>query len=203
MAAPHWASTHPHARASPAAMSFARSTRWLAVRLALAVVLALLTAPAIAAAQATSWLYVGGGAGVVETEDKETRSALQVDTGLGTSAEHPLVVGGIFRVQGYFGAGADVGVAARIVTRGFAIGGFGAGIDAGVYQRWWGSESTGFTGNLVLGAPWGITLLGGASVGSGDQRIYFASLGIDLARLTVHRHTGLDWFANPSRSPGE
>jgi hypothetical protein len=189
-------------------MSFARFTRWLAVRLGPALVLASITAPSIAAAQATSWLYVGGGAGVVENgsaeqDDKETHSSLSLDTGLGTSAEHPLVVGGIFRVQGYFGAGADLGVAARIVTRGFAIGGFGAGIDAGVYQRWWGTESTGFNGNLVLGAPWGITLLGGASIGSGDQRIYFASLGIDLARLTVHRHSGLDWFANPMRSPGE
>jgi hypothetical protein len=159
-------------------------------------------APA-AAAQATSWLYVGGGAGVVEQEERETRSTVQLDTGLGTSAAHPLVVGGLFRVQSYLGAGADLGVAARLVTRGFAIGGFGGGIDAGVYQRWWGTESTGFAGNLVLGAPWGITLLGGASVGSGDQRVYFASLGIDLARLTVHRHTGLDWFANPMRSPGD
>jgi hypothetical protein len=188
-------------------MSYARFARWLAVRLGPALVLALLTVPSSAAAQATSWLYVGGGAGILETgavePEKETRSALSLDTGLGTSAEHPVVVGGIFRVQAYFGAGADLGVAARIVTRGFAIGGFGAGIDAGVYQRWWGTESTGFTGNLVLGAPWGITLLGGASVGSEDQRIYFASLGIDLARLTVHRHSGLDWFANPMRSPGE
>jgi len=184
-------------------MSFARFTRWLAGCWGPALVLALLAVPSTAAAQATSWLYVGGGAGVIEQETKETRSTLSLDTGLGTSAEHPVVVGGIFRVQGYFGAGADLGVAARIVTRGFAIGGFGAGIDAGVYQRWWGAESTGFTGNLVLGAPWGITLLGGASVGSGDQRIYFASLGIDLARLTVHRHSGLDWFANPMRSPGE
>jgi hypothetical protein len=154
-----------------------------------------------AAAQATSWLYVGGGAGVVDQGEKETRSALSLDTGMGTSAEHPIVAGGLFRVQGYFGAGADLGLAARLVTRGFARGGFGGGIDAGVYQRWWGAGSTGFTGNLVLGAPWGITLLGGASIGSGDQRIYFASLGIDLARLTVHRHSGLDWFANPMRVP--
>jgi hypothetical protein len=188
-------------------MLFARSPRWLAARLGLTLALAWIAASSTAAAQATSWLYVGGGAGVIEPGeaegDKETKSSLQIDTGLGTSAEHPIVVGGIFRVQGYFGAGADLGVAARIVTRGFALGGFGAGIDAGVYQRWWGTESTGFNGNLVLGAPWGITLVGGASIGSGDERIYFASLGIDLARLTVHRHTGLDWFANPMRSPGE
>lgn len=208
MATPHWRRPFRTPVVARAAMSFARSTRWPAVALNPALVLASIAAPSIAAAQATSWLYVGGGAGVVdtgaaETDDKETRSALQLDAGLGTSAVHPIVVGGIFRVQGYFGAGADLGVAARIVTRGFATGGFGAGIDAGVYQRWWGTESTGFTGNLVLGAPWGITLLGGASVGSEDQRIYFASLGIDLARLTVHRHSGLDWFANPMRSPGE
>jgi hypothetical protein len=156
-----------------------------------------------AGAQATSWLYVGGGAGVVDQTDRETHTAISLDTGLGTSARRPIVAGGIFRVQGYLGAGADLGVAARLVTRGFALGGFGGGIDAGVYQRWWGSGSTGFTGNVVLGAPWGITLLGGASVGSGDQRLYFASIGIDLARLTVHRHSGLGWFANPMRSPGE
>jgi hypothetical protein len=164
------------------------------------ILVALAWSPA-AAAQATSWLYVGGGAGVVDQPEKETRTALSLDTGLGTSAEHPIVAGGLFRVQGYLGAGADLGIAARLVTRGFARGGFGGGIDAGVYQRWWGAGSTGFTGNLVLGAPWGITLLGGASIGSGDQRIYFASLGIDLARLTVHRHYGLDWFANPMRVP--
>jgi len=45
-------------------------------------------------------------------------------------------------------------------------------------------------------------LLGGATLGSGgDQRLYFASIGLDLARLTVHRHSGLDWFANPMRAP--
>jgi hypothetical protein len=168
-----------------------------------ALVLAAIVWSPAAAAQATSWLYLGGGAGVIDQAERETHSAVQLDTGLGTSARHAVVAGAMFRVQGYLGAGADLGVAARLVTRGFAIGGFGAGIDAGVYQRWWGAGSTGFTGNLVLGGPWGITLLGGASAGSGDQRIYFASLGIDLARLTVHRHSGLDWFANPMRSPGE
>lgn len=170
---------------------------------ALGTLLATLAHAPTARAQATSWLYVGGGAAVLERGDTESHGALQLDTGIGTSARHPIVLGGLFRVQEYFGAGADLGVAARLVTRGFALGDFGIGLDAGAYQRWWGSGSTGFTGNLVLGAPWGLTLLGGASVGSGDERIYFTSLGIDLARLTVHRHVGLDWFANPMRSPGE
>jgi hypothetical protein len=188
-------------------MSFACSARWLTSRrgrvIELALLLAVLFWSPLSSAQATSWLYVGGGAGVVDDDERDTRSILQLDTGLGTSARHALVAGGIFRVQGYFGAGADLALAGRLVTRGFALGGFGLGVDAGVYQRWWGPGSTGFTGNLVLGIPWGLTLLGGASVGSGDQRIYFASLGIDLARLTVHRHHGLDWFPNPMRSPGE
>lgn len=128
---------------------------------------------------------------------------MQLDTGLGTSARDALVAGGLFRVQGYLGEGVDLGAAARLVTRGFALGGFGAGLDAGVYQRLWGERPLGFAGNIVLGAPWGITLLAGASVSLDDDRLYFATLGIDLARLTVHRHTGLDWFENPMRSPGD
>lgn len=188
-------------------MSYARSARSLTSSggraLGLGLFLALLFWSPVSSAQATSWLYVGGGAGVVDDDARDTRSLLQLDTGLGTSARHALVAGGIFRVQGYLSEGADLALAGRLVTRGFVVGGFGLGVDAGVYRRWWGEGSTGFTGNLVLGAPWGLTLLGGASVGSGDQRLYFASLGIDLARLTVHRHHGLDWFANPMRSPGE
>ncbi len=152
-------------------------------------------------AQASSWLYVGGGGAVLDQEGTEARGALQFDTGIGTSARYPIVAGGLFRAQAYLGEGVDLGLGARLVSRGYALGDFGFGFDAGVYQRWWGVNSTGFTGNLVLGAPWGLTFLGGASVGSGDQRIYFVSLGIDLARLTVHRHSGLDWFPNPMRSP--
>ena len=166
----------------------------------LVVVAALVWSPA-AWAQATSWLYVGGGAATFDVEDKSSHPAIQVDTGMGTSAEHALVAGGIFRLQGYFDAGVDLAGALRLVTRGFAIGGFGVGLDAGVYQRFWGPGSTGFNGDIVLGAPWGLTLLGGASIGSGDQRAIFVSLGVDLARLTVHRNTGLDWFENPMRSP--
>lgn len=157
--------------------------------------------PSAAAAQATSWLYVGGGAGVIDHQEQQTQPALQLDTGLGTTATHPVVVGALFRAQAYFGSGVDLALVARGVSRGFALGDFGLGLDVGVYQRWWGVDSTGVIGNLVLGGPWGLTLLGGATLGSGDQRLYFASIGIDLARLTVHRHSGLDWFANPMRAP--
>ena len=168
-----------------------------------AALLATLTWSPDAPAQASSWLYVGGGGARLERGESESLSLLQLDTGLGTSAKRPIVVGGLFRLQGYLGSGVDLAVVSRLATRGFALGDFGVGLDAGAYQRWWGTNSTGFVGNLVLGAPWGVTLVGGAMLGSGDQRLYFASLGVDLARLTVHRHTGLDWFANPMRSPSE
>lgn len=154
-----------------------------------------------AGAQASSWLYVGGGAGVLDQERQIERSMLQVDTGLGLAPSSFLVLGGIFRGQMLFGSGLDLALLSRLVTREFARGGFGAGIDLGGYHRPWGEGSTGLSGNLVLGAPWGLTLIAGGSVGSGDQRSFFASLGIDFARLTVHRHSGLDWFPNPMRSP--
>lgn len=171
---------------------------------AAAVLLTLLALSQRASAQASSWLYVGGGAGRIErSDDDDTKSLIHVDTGLGTSSRRPIVVGGLLRLQGYIGGGADLGVLARLCTRSFVQGGFGVGLDAGAVQRWWGPNSTGFAGNLVVGAPWGITLVGGAMLGSNDQRTYFASLGLDLARLTVHRHTGLDWFANPMRSPAD
>lgn len=171
---------------------------------AAAALLVLVTLTEGASAQASSWLYVGGGAGRIErSAEDDSMSLVHVDTGLGTSSRKPLVLGGLMRLQGYIGGGADLGLLARLCTSGFVQGGLGVGLDAGVHQRWWGPNSTGVAGNLVLGGPWGITLVGGAVLGSGDQRTYFASLGLDLARLTVHRHTGLDWFANPMRSPAE
>jgi len=157
--------------------------------------------PRRAAAQASSWLYVGGGAGVIDQGQRQTRAALQLDAGLGSAATHPIVLGALFRGQAYFGSGVDLALVARAVSRGFARGDWGLGLDLGIYQRWWGVDSTGAIGNLVLGGPWGLTLLGGATLDKDDQRLYFASLGIDLARLTVHRHSGLNWFANPMRSP--
>ncbi len=129
---------------------------------------------------------------------------MHIDAGLGTSAAKPLVLGGLFRLQSYFGEGSDLGLVARLASGGFARGDFGLGLDAGVYQRWWGDqEGPGFVGNLVLGGPWGVTMLAGAALAPDEQRCYFASLGIDLARLTVHRHSGLNWFSNPMSSPAK
>jgi len=152
-------------------------------------------------AQATSWLYVGGGSARVEHSKSETLPLVQVDAGLGTSSDAWLVWGGLFRVQGLVGGGVDVGLASRFVSSGFARGGLGGGVDLGVTQRWWGRASTGMSGSVVLGAPWGLTLSVGGTLSQHGEKALFASLGLDLARLTVHRHVGLEWMPNPMRSP--
>jgi hypothetical protein len=175
-------------------------SRWL---LSCCFVLLASTWAGVARAQASSWLYLGGGASVVDSGERDDYPLIQIDTGLGTSAKHPLVVGGIFRMQSYLSGGADLGVLARVVSRGFAKGDYGLGLDVGVSQRFWGVHATQFTADLVLGAPWGLTCILGAALDGDVQQGYFVSLGFDFARLTVHRHTGLDWFANPMRSPGD
>jgi hypothetical protein len=90
----------------------------------------------------------------------------------------------------------DLGLAARLSTRGFNQGDFGVALDLGGFQRWWGLESTGLSGSLVLGAPFGITLNTTGLSGSHDTRELVISLGIDFARLTVHRTTGRSWWQN-------
>jgi hypothetical protein len=55
----------------------------------------------------------------------------------------------------------------------------------------------GGAGTLWLGAPWGVSLGVGGSVGSHDARSFSAILGIDLARLTVYRNSGTSVFLNP------
>jgi hypothetical protein len=37
--------------------------------------------------------------------------------------------------------------------------------------------------------------------GSNDVRTYSAVLGLDLARFTIYRSSGLDWLSNPYPSP--
>jgi hypothetical protein len=107
------------------------------------------------------------------------------------------VAGGLFRVQPYFGEGTDLALLMRVATGGFVQGGFGVALDAGGYQRWWGEESSGGLGSVVLGAPWGITLSASAGVGTNDTRFASLTLGLDFARLTVYRTSGTNWFLNP------
>jgi hypothetical protein len=122
---------------------------------------------------------------------------LAIETGIGTAPRHPLVVGGMFKLQALFGNGADLGLSLRLATRSFVTGKFGLALDAGPYQRFWGEGSTGGQASVVLGAPWGITLSVGGGMGSNEARQFGATLGVDFARLTVYRLAGENWFPNP------
>jgi len=155
--------------------------------------------PSVARADTSSWLFLGPGASHLErrNESNVERFLLQFDTGLGTPPRNPVIVGGIFRVQTHFGDGTDLGLLVRTASRGFVNGDWGGAIDLGGYQRFWGEGSSGFTGSLVLGAPWGLTLSAGGSLGTNDARTFSAVLGVDLARLTVYRRTGDTWWKNP------
>jgi len=152
-----------------------------------------------ARADVSSWAYVGSGISSLKQKNLELRvdPTLAIETGIGTAPKHPVIVGGMFKLQALFGDGADLGVSVRVATRSFVTGNFGLALDAGPYQRFWGEGSSGGHGSLVLGAPWGITLSVGGGIGTNDARQFGATLGLDFARLTVYRLAGEEWFPNP------
>ena len=161
--------------------------------------LAALAAAGPSHADVSSWAYVGGGVTAFKQHKLELKvdPTLAIETGIGTAPRHPLVVGGMFKLQALFGDGADLGLSLRLATRSFVTGNFGLALDAGPYQRFWGEGSTGGQAALVLGAPWGITLSLGGGLGTNDARQFGATLGVDFARLTVYRLAGESWFPNP------
>jgi hypothetical protein len=159
----------------------------------------LLAVSSQAFADVSSWMFVGSGPSVIDPSETSARSqaALQVETGLGTPPAHDVIAGGMLRMHTHFTRGTDLGLLVRTASHGFVNGGWGGAVDLGGYQRWWGEGSSGLMGSLVLGGPWGITLSLGGGVGSDEARTYTASLGVDLARLTVYRRTGTNWWTNP------
>lgn len=158
-----------------------------------------LTLAGHASADVSSWLTLAGGGSTVEWRGnpRTEQGAMLLETGMGSPPAGDVVVGGLFRTHTHFSRGTDVALLVRTATHGFANGGWGGAVDLGPYQRWWGREHAGWSGNLVLGAPWGLVLSVGAGVGDADSTTYAASLGVDLARLTVYRRTGEAWWENP------
>ena len=152
-----------------------------------------------AQADVSSWAFVGGGVSQLAQNalPSTTMPAMRVHFGLGTDPSHPLVLGGLFSWEPQFGYGSDISQAIRLATRGYVNGGLGLALDLGPYERFWGEGSVGGAGSLWLGAPWGVSLGVGGSVGSHDARGFSAILGIDFARLTVYRNTGTSVFPNP------
>jgi hypothetical protein len=170
-----------------------------------------LTAVTPARADVSGWAFLGGGAVAWKQPDAfpplalpatkadlGVQGALTFDVGVGTSPDGPVIVGGLFRLMPFIGHGTDLALLGRIATRGFQQGSFGLALDAGGYARFWGNQSSGFLGELVLGAPLGFELRLLGSKGTGDAIAYGAIAGVDVLRLTVFRQVFLDWWQNPS-----
>ena len=179
--------------------SRARTRRPLLGFLLLGSALASLLGARPARADVSSWAFVGGGVSALHQNALSSRAvpSMRVHFGLGSDPSHPFVVGGLFSLEPHFGYGSDLSLSLRTATRGYVTGGFGLALDVGPYERFWGEHSVGGAGTLWLGAPWGVSLGAGASLGSHDARGFSAILGIDFARLTVYRNSGTSWFLNP------
>ena len=164
-----------------------------------AVAAAALLAATPAHAAGSCWMLVGGGApGWKQSgSDLDVKGALSFDVGAGTSPDGAFIFGGLFRLAPILGQGTDLGLLVRGATHGFQAGDFGIAVDAGGYARFWGNESTGFLGDVTLGAPLGLQLTAHVMIGTDDAFAVGAVAGVDLLRLTVYRQTLLDWWTNP------
>ncbi len=146
-------------------------------------------------------MYVGGGMSHVDASETGDFGALSIDTGIGTPATSSFVWGGVFHGAERFGHGLDLGGALRLAMGSYARGDFGLGLDLGSEYRFGDDNGVAGAARLVLGAPWGISASAGGSYGADEVKVLLFTVGLDFARLTVHRETGLNWFPNPQRSP--
>ncbi|NRA32899.1 MAG: hypothetical protein HRU17_06115 [Polyangiaceae bacterium] len=152
----------------------------------------------------TSWVFVGGGLSSFRDSDVTVdQESLLIDAGIGSSGRRRFVFGAGYRFQTHFDQGTDMMLVARTATQGYALGDWGAAVDLGGYWRLWDdNDPLGYTGSLSLGAPWGMTAQLGFTFAPDETPGYSAVLGIDFARLTVYRRSGLSWFSNIYPSPG-
>ena len=155
-------------------------------------------APSVAHAEASSWLFFGGGEGHVDVHQTSVNSAvLRLDAGVGTKPSWPIMVGIGARFIPYFEKGVDWAVYARVATRSYVTGWWGVAVDGGGYARKWGGESTGELVTLNIGMPWGVVVSGNFDKGTEGHQTMSALVGIDFLRLTVYRTANTDTWPNP------
>ena len=142
-----------------------------------------------ALADSASWAYAGGGGSNFQGPRRtvDTAGLLQLEAGMGTSPNHLLVLGGVFKTLTHFGGGTDLVLCQRTTTSGFSMGDWGAALDLGGYLRAWGDDSAGLSAALVGSAPWGVNLNLIGTYGNHDAKMVALTIGVDWARLTAHR----------------
>jgi hypothetical protein len=170
-----------------------------------ALALATLLVASRARADVSSWFFTGAGPVAVAQPGQSTEwlSSLQVDAGIGSSPAASFATGGLLRMHVHFGGAADFGAFWRTATGGYVRGDWGAALDLGGYLRAGGDKAPGLAGTLSLGMPLGITLNLNAGRSVDETNTFAAVLGLDFARFTIYRSTGLDWFPNQFPSPSK
>ena len=165
-------------------------------------VLAALATTVPARADVSSWLFAGLGPSVDFRDGRasSTHLSMQIETGLGTDPSHPAVFGGLMRLHPHFGLTTDWSLLLRGASRGYVQGDWGFALDLGGYQRL-SEDQRGLVGSLTFGAPWGITLSNSCATAFDDELLTSFVLGVDLARLTIYRTAGTNWWPNPNLAP--
>lgn len=180
-----------------------RATRWLVLTRSSVAKAVIFSVSSLMVSQAradvSSWLFLGGGAGLAKTPvaGYDVVPSMRLATGMGTDPAKPWAVGGLVRIETLFGRGSDLSAVLRVADNGFVNGDWGLALDVGPFARYWGTPNVfGATGTVVLGGPWGLELELGGLLGNHETRGLSATLGIDLARLTVYRQSGSSWWKN-------
>ena len=161
----------------------------------------LLSAPA--QAETSSWYSVAAGASVIDqpsTRDPVASGLMEVDLGVGLPPTGPVVFGGVMHVGAHFAVGVDLGGAFRITTVGYSYGAWGLGLDLGAQYRVATDAGASGYARALLGGPFGLVLALGGSYGEQNVGTLGLTLGIDFARLTVHRRYALAGYPSPLRT---
>ncbi len=175
--------------------------RKLPASLAIAAATSVLAIAAPALADASAWVFVGGGAlGWTQAESPvyTPSGTMVIDVGAGTDPRARFIFGGLFRIQPIIQQGTDLSLLARFCNRGFQAGDWGFAVDAGGFVRTWGVLTAGFSGSVSLGLPLGFQLTGLTEIGADRAYSFGVVAGIDVLRLTLYRQVLRNWWNNPS-----
>ncbi|MDP9150512.1 MAG: hypothetical protein M3O36_11310 [Myxococcota bacterium] len=159
-------------------------------------------------ADVSSWLAFGSGIASQRNHDTSTRTLspmLTYSLGVGSPSANDVVVGGLLRGTTRLNLGTDLGVAARVASRGFARGDWGVAIEAGAAWRPWRGGSYGewpLQAALTAGLPWGFQVALGGELwsvsGTTPAQGLYVAVELDLLRLTVMRQGSTErWWRNP------
>jgi hypothetical protein len=176
------------------------SARALGVLLPLVGVLSAVTP---AAADTSTWYSLAPGVSFIDQGEELASGLLELDLGVGLPARGPLVLGAVGHLAAHFAVGADLGGAARLTTGGYSRGEWGLGMDLGAHYRVATTGGAAGYGRLLVGGPFGLVGALGGSYGEGSVTTLTFSLGLDLARLTVHRTSGTSWYPSPLASQSD